>query len=75
MCVQAQLCPTICDPMDYRLWGSSVYGIFQARIVEWVAIPLSRGSSQSKDWTQVSHIANRFFTSQATKEAQEYWSG
>ena len=47
----------------------------QARILEWVAVPFSRGSSQPRDWTQVSHIAGRFFTSWATKEAQEYWSG
>ena len=63
-------CLTLFDSMD-----RTVQGIFQARIVEWVAIPLSRGSSQSKDWTQVSHIASRFFTSQARREAQDYWSG
>ena len=50
-------------------------GSLQARILEWVAIPFSRGSSQSKDWTQVSCIAGRFFTSWATGEAQEYWRG
>ena len=42
----AQLCPTLCNPMDCSLLGSSVYGISQARILEWVAIPFSRGSSQ-----------------------------
>ena len=47
----------------------------QARILEWVAVPFSRESFQPRDWTQVSHIAGRFFTSWATKEAQEYWSG
>ena len=41
----AQLCPTLCDPMDYNLPGSSVHGIFQARVLEWVAISISRGSS------------------------------
>ena len=41
----AQLCPTLCDPMDYSWPGSSVHGILQARILEWVAIPFSRGSS------------------------------
>ena len=53
-----QLCPTLCDPMDY-----TVRGIFQARILEWVAFPFSRGSSQPRDRTQVSHIAGGFFTS------------
>ena len=56
--------------MDY-----TVHGILQARILEWVAFPFSRGSSQPKDQTPVSHIAGRFFTSWATGEAQEYWSG
>jgi len=54
----AQSCPTICDPMDY-----TVRGIFQARTLEWVAMPSSRGSSQSRDQTQVSHNAGEFFTS------------
>ena len=66
----AHLCPTLCDPMDY-----TVHGILQARILEWVAFPFSRGSSQPRDQTQVSHIAGGFFTSWATREAQEYWSG
>ena len=52
-----------------------VHGILQARILEWVAIPFSRGSSQPRDQTQVSRIAGGFFTSWATREAQEYWSG
>ena len=52
----------------------TVHGILQARILEWVAFPLSRGSSQPRDSTQVSHIAGGFFTSWATREAQEYWS-
>ena len=47
-----QLCPTLCDPMDYSLPSSSVHGLLQARILEWVAIPFSR----------VSCIAGRFFT-------------
>ena len=46
-----------------------------ARILEWVAIPFSRGFSQLRDRTQVSHIVGRFFTSWATRKAQEYWSG
>ena len=66
----AQLCPTLCEPMDY-----TVHGILQARILEWVAFPFSKGSSQPRDWTQVSHIGGGFFTSWATREAQEYWSG
>ena len=49
--------------------------ILQARILERVAMFSSRGSSQPRDWTQVSHIADRFFTIWATREAQEYWSG
>ena len=61
----AQSCPTLCNPMDY-----TVHGILQARILEWVAILFSRGSSQPKDWTQVSHTAGGFLTSWATREAQ-----
>ena len=52
-----------------------VHAILQGRILEWVAFPFSRVSSQPKEWTQVSHIAGRFFNSWATREAQEYWSG
>ena len=65
-----QSCPTLCDPIDYI-----VHGILQARILEWVAFPFSRGSSQPRDRTQVSCIAGRFFTSWAAREAKEYWSG
>ena len=61
--------PTLCDPMD-----CIVHGILQARILEWVAFPFSKESSQPRDQTQVSYIASRFFTCQATREAQEYWS-
>ena len=61
-----QSCPTLCDPMDCRLPGSSFHGILQARVLEWVAISFSRGYSQPRDWTQVSHIVCRFFTSWAT---------
>ena len=59
-----QLCPTLWDPMDYI-----VHGILQARILEWVAFLFFRGSSQPRDWTQVSCIAGRFYTSWATREA------
>ena len=65
-----QLCPTLCDPIYLSLAGSSVHGILQARILEWVAIPFSRGSSWHRDLTQVSLILCRFFTIWATKEAQ-----
>ena len=51
-----------------------IHGILQARILEWVAVPFSSAFSQPRDRTQVSHIAG-FFTSWATREAQEYWSG
>ena len=62
---------TLCDPMDY-----AVHGILQARILEWVAFSLLQGSSsQPRNWTQVSHIEGGIFTSWATREAQEYWSG
>ena len=54
----AQSYPTLCDPMEY-----TVHGNLQARILEWVAVPFSKGSSQHRDQTQVSHIASRFFTS------------
>ena len=70
-----QSCLTLCDPLDCSLPGSFVHEILQARILEWVAIPFSRGSSQPKDWIEVSYIAGRFFTVWATREAQEYWSG
>ena len=52
-----QLCPTLCDPMDRSLPASSVHGILQARILEWIFIPFSRGSSQPRDQTQVSLFA------------------
>ena len=53
----------LCDPMDYL-----VHGILQARILEWVAVPFSRGSFQPRDQTQISHIAGRLFTSSATRD-------
>ena len=54
----AQSCPTLCDPRDYR-----VHGILQARILEWVTVPFSRGPSQPRDGARVSRIAGGFFTS------------
>ena len=70
VCLVTQSCQTLCDPVDYSPLGSSVHGILQARILEWVAMPSSKGSSQPKDWTQVSHIAGGFFTVWAIREAQ-----
>ena len=55
--IHAQLCLTLCDPMDYHLPGSSVLGILQARILEWVAISFSRGTSAPRDRTCVSCIS------------------
>ena len=64
-----QSCPILCNPMDCSLPSSSVHGIFQARVLEWVSISFSRGSSQPRDLTQVFHIACRCFTIWATSEA------
>ena len=69
-----QLCPALFNPVDCRPPGSSVLGILQARILEWDPIPSSRGSSQSRDWTQVpyiSSIASKFSSTSATWEARE----
>ena len=73
-------CPTLCDPMNRSPQGSSVHGILQARILEWVAVSSSRGSLQPRDWTQVYCIAGGFFTNWATREAlvwtweiNKYW--
>ena len=57
-----QSCLTLCDPMDCSPPGSSVQGLLQARILEWVAMPSSRGSSRPKDQTCVSHIVGGFIT-------------
>ena len=68
ICVQSlQSCPTLCDPVDWSPPGSSVLGILQARILEWVAMPSSRGSSLPRDRTWVSCVfccAGRFFTAE-----------
>ena len=63
-----QLCPTLCDPMDCSLPRSSIHGIFQARVLECIAISFSGGSSQPRDWTQVSHFVGRCFTIWATRK-------
>ena len=52
-----QSCPTLCDPMNCSLSGSSVHGILQERILEWVAMPSSRGSSRPRDQTCISYIS------------------
>ena len=65
----AQSCPTLCDPMDCSVPGSSVHGIFQARILEWVVNSFSRGSFWPRDRNRVSCTAGRFFTSWAMREA------
>ena len=67
----AQSCLTLCDPMDCSLPGSSVHGIFQARILEWIAISFSRGSSWPRDRTQVSRIVEWCFTVWATREGNK----
>ena len=67
----AQSCLTLCDPMDLALHVPLVYRLFKARILEWVAIPFCRRSSQPKDRTQVSHIVGVFFTVWTTREVLE----
>ena len=69
----SQSCLTLCNYMDCSLWCTSVHGIFQARVLEWVAISFSRGSFGPRDRTQVSHITSRHFTLWATKEAYPTW--
>ena len=64
-----QSCPILWDPTDSSQPESSVHGILQARILEWVAISFSRGSSRFRDWTWVFCIAGRFFTIWATRDA------
>ena len=63
MCAKSlQLCPALCDPTDHSVPVSSVHGIIQARILEWVAMPFYRGFSQARDCIWVFHIAGRFVT-------------
>ena len=71
----AQLCLTLCDPMDCSLPGSSVYGISQARILEWVSFSFSRGSFRPRDQTQVSCSAGGFFIIRATRKAKPVIKG
>ena len=63
-CSLTKLCLILYNPMDYSLPGSSLHGISQARVLEWVGISFSRGSSWPSDWTQVSCIAGGFFTAE-----------
>ena len=65
----AQSCPTLCNPVDCNPPSSSIHGILQEGILEWVAISFSRGSSWPRDRTQVSRIAGRLFNLWATREA------
>ena len=71
-CLVTQSCPTLCDPMDYSMPDSSVLGIFQARILEWVAISFSRGSSWPRDWT--SHLHYRQLL-HCLKHQRSIWPG
>ena len=68
----AQSCPTLWDPMDCSLPGSSLHGILQARVLEWVTISFSRGSSWPRDRTLVSCIPGKHFNLWATREVKEY---
>ena len=83
MCIRAKLlqsCPTLCNPMDCNLPDTSVHGYSPSKNTgedchALIAMPSSRGSSQPRNWTEVSCITSRFFTDWATREAQEYCSG
>ena len=65
---ECHFCPILWNTLDCNPPGSAVHGIFQATVLEWIAISFSRGSSQPRDWTWVSHIVNRCFTIWATRE-------
>ena len=75
VCLVTQSCPTLGNPMNCSPLAPVSMGILQARMLEWAAMPSSRGSSQPRDQTQVSCIVGGFFTTWATRKAQEYWSG
>ena len=68
-CLVTELCLTLCNPMDCSPPGSSVHWVSQARILEWVAISFSRGSSQSKSWTHVSSTGRQVLYHWAIREA------
>ena len=65
-CLVSKSCPTLCNPVDYSPPGSSVYGVLQAKILEWVTILFSRGSSPPRDQTQISCIAGRLFITESS---------
>ena len=65
-----QSCPILCNPVDCSLQGSSIHGILQARILEWVAIPFSKRSSHPRDWTRVSQIAGSALPSEPSGKLQ-----
>ena len=73
VCLVTQSCLTLCDPVKYSPPGSSVHRIFQARILEWVAISFSKGSSWPRDWTWISCVACRLFTIWVTKEVCTFY--
>ena len=70
-----QLCLTLCDPMGYSPPGSSVHGNLQAGILEWAAMPSSRGSSPLRDRTHISYIAGRFFSAEPPGKPLEVENG
>ena len=73
-CLVTSVVLSLCDTMDCSLPGSSVHGILQARILEWVAMSSSMGSSQPRDWAQVSCIAGRLFTTEPSGKPSELYS-
>ena len=73
LCLATQSCPTLLTPWTVVHQAPLSMGIPQARTLEWVAMPSSKGSSHPRHWTQVSHIAGRFFTIWATRETHEHW--
>ena len=70
-CLGTKLCPTLCHPTDCSQPGSSVHGISQARIVEWIAISFSKESFLPRDWTYISWIGRWVLYHRATREAQQ----
>ena len=75
LCFLTQSCPALCDPVDCSPPGSSVHGIFPARLLQWVAISSSRGSSQPRDGTLISYVScigGKFFTTSVMWEAPSY---
>ena len=75
LCLVARLCPTLYDPVDCNPPGSSSMGILQARVLAWIAMPSSRGSSQLRDQTHVSCLAGRLFTIRATRKPKNTGMG